>query len=95
LVFFFFFALSFVCVETKIRIWVFLFFFALPFVCFVERKTLNFLCRYALWYFHKACALRPGDARMWVALGGCFEKSGRAADAIRCFERAVAAGDGE
>jgi hypothetical protein len=41
--------------------------------CFNREKKND---RYALWYFHKACALRPNDARMWVALGGCFEKTG-------------------
>ena len=52
---------------------------------------------YALYYFRKACALRPYDARMWCALAECYEKlgPGRKAEAIRCYRRGEASGDGE
>ena len=34
-------------------------------------EILNMLL-YALYYYRKAAALRPYDARMWCALGSCF-----------------------
>ena len=44
---------------------------------------------YASFYYRRACALRPHDARMWCALGTCFESLERRGDAIACFERAA------
>ncbi len=32
------------------------------------------LIHYSVFYYQKATAIRPYDARMWCALGGCFEK---------------------
>jgi anaphase-promoting complex subunit 8 len=28
---------------------------------------------YALYYYRRATQLRPGDARMWCAMGQCYE----------------------
>lgn len=53
------------------------------------------LHNYALYYYKKAMTQRPADARMWVALAGCFENMDRKAEALRCFEKAYQAGDSE
>lgn len=52
---------------------------------------------YALFYYRKAAALRPYDARMWCAMGGCYLGLGeeRRGDAIRSYERAVSHHDTE
>jgi anaphase-promoting complex subunit 8 len=49
--------------------------------------------QYALYYYKKAASLRPGDGRMWCAVGNCLCRLGAKAEATRAFERAVAAGD--
>ena len=46
------------------------------------------LFHYALHYFWHTTALRPFDARMWMAVAGCLEKQQRPAEAIACLERA-------
>jgi anaphase-promoting complex subunit 8 len=48
---------------------------------------------YSLFYFRRAAALRPYDARMWTALGECYEKIGKMEDAILCFQRAQSVED--
>ena len=44
-----------------------------------------------------AAQLRPHDARMWVAMGQCYEHEqlNMAAAAIRCYHRAHDSGDRE
>jgi anaphase-promoting complex subunit 8 len=44
---------------------------------------------YSVYYYRKAASIRPHDARMWCALGGCYEKLGKSGEAIGCFKRAV------
>ena len=41
--------------------------------------------------------LRPHDARMWCAMGQCYESEALGADdaALACYQRAHAAGDRE
>jgi anaphase-promoting complex subunit 8 len=53
------------------------------------------LYQYASYYFKKAAVLRPGDARMWSAVGNCLLKLGSRDEAIGVFERAVLCGDSE
>lgn len=53
------------------------------------------LYQYACYYYKKASALRPQDARMWGAVGNCLLKLGLRGEAISVFERAVACGDSE
>lgn len=43
---------------------------------------------YALFYYRKATALRPYDARMWCAMAGCYKLLNRKQDAIKCYQRA-------
>jgi hypothetical protein len=45
----------------------------------------------------RASLLRPGDARMWCALGQCYEHDqlGLLDAAIRCYRRAVDSSDRE
>ena len=50
---------------------------------------------YALHYYRKACVLRPYDARMWCALGGCYEHLDKIEEAEKCYERAIANKDME
>lgn len=50
---------------------------------------------YALHYYRKACVLRPYDARMWCALGGCYEHLDKLDEAEKCYERAIANKDME
>jgi len=50
---------------------------------------------HALFYFRKAAALHPHDARMWCAIGGCLLGLDRRTDAEKSYERAVSLGDGE
>ena len=50
---------------------------------------------HALFYFRKAAALHPHDARMWCAIGGCLLGLDRRSDAEKSYERAVSLGDGE
>lgn len=50
---------------------------------------------YALYYYRKACILRPYDARMWCALGGCYECLEKYDEAEKCYERAIANKDME
>lgn len=44
-----------------------------------------------------AAQLRPHDARMWVAMGQCYEHEQLGMDeaATRCYQRAQASGDRE
>jgi Flp pilus assembly protein TadD len=51
--------------------------------------------QYALYYFKSAAALRPGDGRMWCGVGSCLYRLGAKPEAMKAFERAVAAGDRE
>ncbi|RHY26460.1 hypothetical protein DYB32_007600 [Aphanomyces invadans] len=53
------------------------------------------LFHYSVYYYQKASAIRPYDARMWVALGGAFEKVGQVAQAKSCYLRAVTNKDAE
>eukprot|EP01018_Ginkgo_biloba_P001203 Gb_18773 [translate_table: standard] len=39
--------------------------------------------------------LRPDDARMWVALGNCYEQHDKFNDAIKCYIHALKKGDSE
>ena len=49
----------------------------------------------ALYYFRKAAALKPHDARMWNAVGQCLLKLGESSHAIAAYERAAESGDRE
>ena len=49
----------------------------------------------ALYYFRKAAALKPHDARMWNAVGQCLLKLGERSHAIAAYERAAESGDRE
>ncbi len=53
------------------------------------------LYQYASYYYKKAAALKPQDARMWGAVGNCLLKLGLRREAIAMLERAVACGDSE
>lgn len=53
------------------------------------------LYQYASYYYKKAATLRPGDARMWSAVGNCMLKLNLKEEAIATFERAVQCGDSE
>lgn len=53
------------------------------------------LYQYALYYYKKAVSLKPGDARMWCAVGNCLSRLGSRKDAILALERAVISGDRE
>ena len=53
------------------------------------------LYQYALYYFNKAAALRPDDARMWCAVGNCLHRLGSVNEAVVAFERALEHGDNE
>ena len=44
---------------------------------------------YALYYYRKAAALRPYDARMWCAMGSCYLSLDRRQEAIKSYERAI------
>eukprot|EP00798_Chlamydomonas_sp_ICE-L_P031382 gene31381-6542_t len=46
---------------------------------------------YAVYYYRRAAALRPTDARMWCALGQCYihEQVNMTDLAIRCYRRAI------
>ena len=46
------------------------------------------LLQFSSYYYSQAAALCPRDGRLWVALGGVFERIGRVHDAIMCYERA-------
>ncbi|GMH41920.1 hypothetical protein BSKO_09839 [Bryopsis sp. KO-2023] len=50
---------------------------------------------FALYYFRKAANLQPDDARMWNAMGICYQKESinKPNAAIKCFQRALSAGD--
>ena len=50
---------------------------------------------YALYYYRKATALRPYDARMWCAMAGCYKHLRRTSEAIKCYQRAETSGDRE
>jgi anaphase-promoting complex subunit 8 len=50
---------------------------------------------YALYYFQKATALRPHDARMWCALGSTYESLDRTEDAIKSYKKALSGGENE
>ena len=50
---------------------------------------------YALFYYRKATALRPYDARMWCAMAGCYKLLQRKPEAIRCYQRAESNHDRE
>jgi anaphase-promoting complex subunit 8 len=50
---------------------------------------------YSVYYYRKAASIRPNDARMWCALGGCYEKLSKSDEAIGCIKRAVANQDCE
>jgi len=50
---------------------------------------------YALFYYRKAATLRPYDARMWCAMGGCYLSLDKRSEAIRSYERAVSNHDRE
>ena len=43
----------------------------------------------------KATNLRSYDARMWCAMGGCYERLERRAEAIKSYERAMCNNDRE
>lgn len=47
---------------------------------------------YALFYHHRAAALRPYDPKMWQAVGTCYAKMGRLDQSIRALKRALVAG---
>ena len=34
------------------------------------------MVKYALYYYRKVVVLRPNDARMWCAMGTCYERLG-------------------
>ena len=51
--------------------------------------------QYALYYYKKAAALKPSDARMWCAVGNCFSRLGSKKDAMLTLEKAVHCGDRE
>ena len=46
---------------------------------------------YALWYFKRACGLRPWDSKMWAAVGSCLQKMGRDEEGIKALKRALMA----
>jgi anaphase-promoting complex subunit 8 len=48
---------------------------------------------YALYYFSRAVLSRPKDARMWNAMGTCYEKINKGAEAQKCFQRAECSKD--
>ena len=50
---------------------------------------------YSLHYFRKATALRPYDARMWCAMGQCYECLEKYSEAVKCYSRAHECGDRE
>lgn len=50
---------------------------------------------YALFYYRKATALRPYDARMWCAMAGCYKLLNRKQEAIKCYQRAESNHDRE
>jgi len=52
---------------------------------------------YALYYYQRATRLRPKDARMWCAMGQCYESEQlqMTVAAIRCYQRAVTWNDRE
>jgi anaphase-promoting complex subunit 8 len=50
-----------------------------------ELQNMN---HHALYYFSRAVLSRPKDARMWNAMGSCYEKIGKATEAQKCYERA-------
>jgi anaphase-promoting complex subunit 8 len=43
---------------------------------------------YALYYYGKACALRPHDTTMWCAMAECYEANDNIEEAIKCLKRA-------
>jgi anaphase-promoting complex subunit 8 len=43
---------------------------------------------YSLHYFRKATALCPYDARMWCAMGQCYECLKMYSEAVKCYKRA-------
>ena len=50
---------------------------------------------YASYYYRRATTLRPGDSRMWCALGSVYEQLGdRRDEAIACYQRAASVGEG-
>lgn len=59
-------------------------------------QSYELLClhTYALYYYSKACALRPYDARMWCAMAECYETV-NVDLAIKCYKRAEANQDKE
>lgn len=42
---------------------------------------------YALYYYAKACALRPHDTTMWCALAECYDVNDNTEEAIKCLKR--------
>lgn len=44
---------------------------------------------YALFYFQRAASLRPYDPQMWQAMGSCFDRMNRPAEAIKAYKRAL------
>lgn len=55
-----------------------------------EAYELLSMYQYALYYYKKACLVRPYDSRMWSALAVCYEKSGHILEAVKCYEKAEA-----
>lgn len=43
---------------------------------------------YALYYYGKACSLRPNDTAMWCAMAECYEANDNMEEAIKCLKRA-------
>lgn len=48
---------------------------------------------YSLYYYQRAAALKPYDARMWQALGNCYEKLGKIDEAIKSYKRSLKLSD--
>ena len=46
---------------------------------------------YSLYYFQKACTLKPWDRRIWQVLGECYSKTGNKVEAIKCYKRSIKA----
>lgn len=46
-------------------------------------------------YFTKAVMSRPKDARMWNAMGNCYDKIDKRSESAKCYERAEACKDKE
>ena len=57
-----------------------------------ELQNMN---HYALYYFSRAVLSRPKDARMWNAMGSCYEKISKPSEAQKCYQRAESSRDRE